>query len=307
MDMGVITVVSDADRRKRQLRKLKQAPPCPECGRRESAADLVNPKQYWDALSLGVRQYAVAEGPETLIVSTADRKGGRSAFIKGSVNVTVLEKVLATAGSPQPAGTMVHVGAGIGGLAIAAVNRGLFTQSVAIEPVPDLFRLLQANIILNGVDGRVTSINAALAPSSTTSLSLAPWGKNPTDQRVVAAEDPKGESLSPTVSTVQEAVPDLGRDDLLVLDVAGYEGKVLAGSAAAIAAGVPVVFTFSPLLTARYDGFDGIQSLLAHHGGWYDLSAAEPLRQSGGLLSDMYRDAVAAQASASVTILVTAD
>lgn len=299
-------MVTDADRRKRQLRKLKQAPPCPECGRRESAADLVNAKQYWDALSLGVRQYAVAEGPENLIVSTADRKGGRSAFIKGSVNTTLLERALGVAGLDQPAGTLVHVGAGVGGLAIAAVHRGLFVRSVAIEPTPDVFRLLRANIVLNGVDDSVTALDTALSSAGTTPVILAPWGKNPTDQRVVATGDPKGETFTPSVTTLGDAVPDLGPTDLLVLDVAGYEGTVLAGSASAIAAGVPVLLTFSPLLTARYDGFDGIQSLLAHHGGWYDLSASEPQRQSGGLLSDMYRESVAAQASASVTILVTA-
>ena len=302
---GEYRVLTDPTLRKRQLRKLKQAPVCTECGRRASAADLLDSKQYWDALSTGARQLAVAEGPETLIVSTADRRTGRSVFIKGSVNTASIENAVALAGISASTGTIVDVGAGYGARSIAAVSRGIFTRAVAIEPSPQMFRLLQANVALNGLVDSVSCVEAALAPSAETEIAVSEPPKNPADARVVSP-DTAG-SVVPAVTTLDEVAPGLtSESDLIVLDVAGYEGAVLSGASTAISTGTPVLFRFSPSLTSRYDCFAGIQSLLAHHGGWYDLGVAEPERQSGGYLSDIYRSTVEAQATASIEVLVTA-
>ncbi len=266
---------------------------------------MLDSKQYWDALSTGARTLAIAEGPETLIVSTADRRTGRSVFVKGSVNTSSLEKAVALAGISASAGTIIDVGAGYGARSISAVGRGVFSRALAIEPSPTMFRLLRANVALNDADDKVTCLNVALAPTAETEIAISTSFKNPADAKTVPPES--ASAVLPTVMTLDDVAPGIsGESDLIVLDVAGYEGSVLAGASSAIAAGTPVLFRFSPLLTSRYDCFAGIQSLLAAHGGWYDLGTAEPERQSGGYLSDMYRTTVDAQATASLEILVSA-
>lgn len=299
-------MATNADLRKRQMRKLKQAPACSECGQRETAADLLDTKLYWNALSTGARQFAVVEGPEQLLITTDDNRTGRIAFIKGGINTTRLEKAMDIAGLSRPGGTLVEVGAGFGGHAIAAVNRELFSKAIAVEPSPSAFRLLQANVALNGVTEQITCSPMALTQEGQLDLQLSTSAKSTMGSRT-ALPGSAPESLTSIPATTLDALaPTLNSStDLVVIDVFGYEGAVLEGASSTIETGVAFMFTFSPQQTARYGCFGGIQSLLAQYGGWYDLSASEPERQSGGYLSDMYRSAVEADASAKIEILVT--
>jgi FkbM family methyltransferase len=296
------------DQRKRELRKLKRVPGCTECGKRPSAADLLDPTEYWDALAKTGRRLAVAEGEEAILVRVGDKRFGRSTFTKGRVDTALLERALPLTGITLPGGTLVDVGAGVGGLAVASVRRGLFAKAIAIEPDPDNFRLLKANAVLNDVDESITCVDRALAPDATTPLGLATSRKNPGDSKTILATSEATPDVALAVSTLDAVAPGLSKaTDLVVLDVAGFEGAVLAGAKSTIASGVAVLLRFWPREIERYGEAESIHALVAHHGGWYDLSSPTPERQSAGYLKDLYRSAIEAGSASSIEVLVTSD
>lgn len=298
-------MVSIEDQRKRELRKLKKAAPCPQCGRRESAADLLDQAQYWDALGKSGRQLAIAEGAETLIVRVRDRRAQRTAFIKGRVDIQTLERAMTLAGITAPGGTLVDVGAGVGAQAVAAIQRGLFERVIAVEPDPENFRVLAANIALNDLGDRITAVRAALGSAPGARLGLAMSRKTPGDSRTVPLDDSASDTDVAETLTLDAVAPSLeGGRDLIHVDVNGYEGKVLEGGTKALASGAAAVLHFSPREVARYGAIDAIQAAVTARGGWFDLGQPEPDKQSGGYLRDLYQGAVDADAGSAMEILL---
>jgi len=59
---------------------------------------------------------------------------------------------------------VVDVGAGIGDTVILFLSRGARTV-IALEPFPSLYKLMETNVKLNNIGGKVNLLNAALGPS----------------------------------------------------------------------------------------------------------------------------------------------
>ena len=214
------------------------------------------------------------------LVSTADRAVGRATFISGGYEGDVMERIIAlteeaTGRVPLLAGrTFVDVGANIGTTTIPALLRYGATDALAFEPAPDSFRLLECNLVLNGVSSRVQALQMALSDvTATATLELSDvWG----DRRVRMdghdrGEDALGEAAWPTTEVrtarfddlAAELGVDLDRIGLVWIDTQGHEAHVLAGAPSVLERGVPVVAEYWPYGLRRAGGLDRLHTVAA--------------------------------------------
>ena len=85
---------------------------------------------------------------------------------------------------------VVDLGASIGTFAIYAATSAPNVRVYAYEPMPDFFRLMQANISLNGLDASVTCFNMAVAgDGADRELFVAGAGLAFSNARVAVADD----------------------------------------------------------------------------------------------------------------------
>jgi FkbM family methyltransferase len=219
-------------------------------------------------------------------VSTRDRSLGRVVYLTGSYEpemidmaVRLLREVTGVA-DPLRDRRVVDVGANIGTSIIPLVNGHGAAGGIAVEPEPENFRLLQINLLTNGLADRVHAVHAAASNiSGTADLELSP--SNFGDHRIRASElavltadnDAYGESRRPTISVPVRPLDeiltvegiDLGQVGLLWVDTQGHEGQVLAGATRLLKHGVPACIEFWPYGLRRSDGLELLTASVAEH------------------------------------------
>jgi FkbM family methyltransferase len=125
----------------------------------------------------------------------------------------------------RPDDLFVDVGANVGSYTVLAAGV-IRAQAISVEPVPAAFRQLEANVRLNGLEGRVRALNAGLAASAGT---LKFTGALDTVNHVVAATEG---DVRDTVDIPTTTLDGLARDrspSLIKVDVEGYETEVFRG------------------------------------------------------------------------------
>jgi FkbM family methyltransferase len=152
----------------------------------------------------------VGDGSESRIVFS--KPGRPTGHVKALRKAVSILKHLGKFGDDETR-QFVDLGAGIGFTTISALRDHRFATAVSVEPNPDRYRLLRANLALNGLDGRATAIHARPVPGES-DLALRPkggWGQY--------------RELSPDVAEVAlrkskaVMVPRLALDDLINQDV----------------------------------------------------------------------------------------
>jgi FkbM family methyltransferase len=183
------------------------------------------------------------EGDQGLMfASTADRTVGKSIFTDGDWEPRALPRALDLAGVDLSTGVFVEVGANIGTTTVAAAR--LARHVVAFEPDPFNFRLLRANLAVNLLDHKVTTVNAGCSAAGTSGF-LARSAANSGDHRVSADGDTAIElvRLDDGISDARVHPAEVG---FLWIDVQGHEGQVLQGAPKILAAGPPMLMEFWP-------------------------------------------------------------
>ncbi len=187
----------------------------------------------------------------TILCHTADRVITVEVLRVGGWQRKDMERVTALLRRRDHAGrTLVNVGANIGTTVLNASNSGYFSAFVAIEPEPRNFKLLSANVALNGLD-RCKLVNKA-AGDIPGRIEFELSAKNFGDHRVVQAG--LKDAARPTIEVESQPVDDIldglgisGNDvGLLWMDVQAYEAQVICGATKLIKNGTPVVMEFSP-------------------------------------------------------------
>lgn len=142
--------------------------------------------------------------------------------------------------------TVLDIGANIG---ITAVMSGALVgpgRVVAVEPVPETFAHLDANVATSGLDN-ITCVNAAIGAAEGTVRLVTRAGSNFAAfvgyQDVLERYDGYVEYAA-RVMTVDRLVEELGLDrvDMMKIDVEGYELEALRGASSTLAQFRPVVF-----------------------------------------------------------------
>ncbi len=152
-------------------------------------------------------------------------------------------------------GTFVDVGANVGTAAFAALGAG-FERVIAIEPVPRTFRLLRANLALNGAEDAVRPLQLALSDEPGTMRMDVAAGS-----RKARLDATGGEEVE--VARLDDVVE--GEVDFLLVDAEGHEVQVLSGGARVLSTGVPLVLELNPKLLELAGRIDELPAVLAQH------------------------------------------
>ena len=204
--------------------------------------------------------YVVAERGALLFVIPTDDPTLGKLFVQSEkhkervVLMRALER-LDSAGIEVRRGTFVDVGANIGTTAFAALEAG-FQTVVAIEPVPSTFRLLRANLALNGVEDAVRALPLALSDRAGTMTMNVAQGRRKARLDTAGAEEVQVARLDDVVE---------GEPDFLLVDAEGHEVQVLGGGERVLGTAVPLVFELNPKLLALAGRRGELPALLAHH------------------------------------------
>jgi FkbM family methyltransferase len=161
---------------------------------------------------------------------------------------------------PKGQGTLVDIGANNGITSVSLLHTGEMEKSIAIEPEPRNFSILQHNVIQNGLKDRVLCLPYAASHQKGEllfELSDSNFGDHRvhTDTLVDSSAERYNESSrrvikvpSDTVDSLLASLPDTFTTSIAVvwIDVQGYEGYVFMGAEGLLSRGMPVVCEIWP-------------------------------------------------------------
>jgi len=178
-------------------------------------------------------------------------------------------------------GTFIDVGANIGTQTVYALQAG-FTRAICFEPEPRNYRLLRANIILNGLENATSTFQMAvsdIAGNVEFEISIENIG----DHRVSLTNDDgefneKGRArISVARAPLDELLATAGIStaeiSMLWTDTQGHEDAVLAGASSIRRANVPVLLELWPYALERSGGTRRLLDILREaYTHFYDLN-----------------------------------
>ncbi len=142
----------------------------------------------------------------------------------------------------------VDVGAGVGLTSLAALRTHGFAHACCIEPNPDLFKALRANLLLNGLEDQATCINArAGAAGSVVMKRHKTWGDwRPVVDEAAVSATAKGRGVSVISreldTLVEDGTLDPANIGLVLINPPQQPTDVLAGARSL--ASVPTIVEF---------------------------------------------------------------
>jgi len=231
-----------------------------------------------------------------LIVSTKDRSIGRQIVVDGRFDGTYLDRLLAILDEldlPWRGRAFLDIGANIGTTSISLLNRG-FSHGYAFEPEPFNYRLLQANLALNGLLDRCWTARVALSDDEGTALLEIDRG-NLGDHRIgtQSAEvitrlpgENKGDTKAVPTKLLDSyvAVGDVDTDDLALVwvDVQGHESAVFAGGAKLFEQQIPLFVEYWPYGLRVGSGLDEFEAAAQRsYRSFIDVRAHEGTARAG--------------------------
>jgi FkbM family methyltransferase len=130
---------------------------------------------------------------------------------------------------PNANGIVVDVGANVGGYTCRACRHAKLV--IAIEPCPDVFKLLSLNAALNCSRGKVILINKAISNSQGKCLLKIPRKGSPYASLVNDETEGKGINVEVECDTLDEIIStiDIKRINLLKMDIEGAEAIAFKG------------------------------------------------------------------------------
>ena len=230
-------------------------------------------RREWFKALKGGDFLASSVSTEIFVVSTTDKIIGRDVYAYGSYDVGKLEQVIKLLPPTHSRAIFVDVGANIGTISIPALARNHFKRGIAIEPEALNFRLLKANVVLNGLESVLALHNVALgAVKGPAVMELSP--NNSGDHRIRTAHSANGrfdEAARTTITiqsvTLDELCSDLDAQDALIwIDTQGYEGFVLEGGKACLSKKIPLVMEFWPYAMRQACSYESLKKALISAG-----------------------------------------
>lgn len=202
-----------------------------------------------------------------------DRGPGRDLFVRGTQDFGKLElalRLLRDSGVTLPT-RLADIGANIGTICIPAVKRGLFASAVAVEAVPDILRLLTANVVLNDLSGAIAITAAAVSDRDGETIEMAVNRANQGDNRIAAAGEEFSGAVRVPTTTLDTLLADSAEPTLIWMDIQGYEGIALRGGTRILSRRPPMVLEFCPALMRDAGSYDALCAAVREYRGFYDL------------------------------------
>lgn len=211
-------------------------------------------------------------GDGHLVVDSQDQEIGRGVYIRGEYERIYMHTAIDYLRDHvdfSPAGkTFVDIGANIGTSTVDALLHFGFAGAACFEPDPRNFRLLRANLWLNGLDERATCFQMA-ASDTDGSASLLLNSTNSGDHRIVGG--PAGPGQTDRIQTVScariDALVDTGKVELeqtglIWIDTQGHEPAVLSGAQSILRTGIPVVVEYWPTALMATESLEQLEQLI---------------------------------------------
>jgi FkbM family methyltransferase len=150
----------------------------------------------------------------------------------------------------KPSHFALEIGGHIGTQSIQIARSELFSSVIAIEPVPETFQLLRANVAINNCASTVIPVNVGIAEQSGTATLRRSENNIGATQIVTDLDQSSNEIQTLRVQSVSDLLEDRGIDadkiGLLWLDAEGMEPEIFASTLAAKAVPKMAVVEFSP-------------------------------------------------------------
>jgi FkbM family methyltransferase len=207
-------------------------------------------------------------GGAQFLVKTEDKHIGRGLFAKqGRGDLAALDRAVAVIegllGPDAIKGrSFIDVGANIGTTSIPALLTHGFETAVAIEPEPETVRVLRMNVLLNGLEDRVTVLGVAASNevgSSELVVYRSRGGKHwiATDRAKLRRKNlAENHEVLPVETVTLDHLVETGMIDpertaLLWMDAEAHEGHILEGASSLLARGTPLVTEWNPVILDR--------------------------------------------------------
>jgi FkbM family methyltransferase len=178
-------------------------------------------------------------------------------------------------------GCFVDVGANIGTQTIYALQSGFFSSAACFEPEPQNFRLLRANLVLNGLENLAATFQMAVSDTAgVIDFEISP--ENIGDHRVSIRDDNGAfnEKNRTRISVSRDRLDNLLEKagisvngiSMLWTDTQGHEDAVLAGATGVLNNNTPVLLEFWPYALERSGGTRNFVNFLQQNfTHFYDL------------------------------------
>lgn len=228
-----------------------------------------------------------------------DQVIGRLLCINRAFCIVDIDRVSALVARERPRdrkGVLIDVGANIGTVCVPLQARRAFARTLAFEPEPRNFALLQRNLEQNGVASLVQAFPLAL---SNTDGDAALWRSsfNYGDHRLTANQltVDHGSSITVSVRTLDRVLNEQGIDPddvgLLWIDTQGLEFHILQGAQSLTGIGTPLLIEYWPeVLAAAGTDPEALLALLrAHYARFCVIDAEMTLRPTAELTVENLR------------------
>lgn len=222
------------------------------------------------------------------LVDTSDLVVGRETFATGAYEEALMAKafcILECYGHTVRGLAFIDIGANIGTSTIPALLRFGAARALAVEPEPNNFRLLQCNILINGLADRVQTVQVGASDQATLGyLSLSPHNSGDHRAHRTSPSDPAHREGREITEIGLERLDDLilradldpGDVGVVWVDSQGFEGYILAGATSLIARNVPFVCEYWPYGLRNAGNLD-----LFHERVMHDFNLVIDLRRGG--------------------------
>jgi FkbM family methyltransferase len=226
---------------------------------------------YWDVNARFRRSITFSTRQGVFTVSLADQLLSKMLYRDREFELDLMREAMAFLRSidkcsPMRQGTIIDIGANNGVIAVGALHTGECERAVAIEPAPENFRLLQHNVVQNGLKDRVICVPCAASDRRGEvpfELSATSFGNHRVQVKTGAAgwsprsrHESQGRVItvpSDEVDNILSPLPEeFTRNTAIVwVDVEGYEGYVFRGARRLLSRDIPVVCEIWPYAIAR--------------------------------------------------------
>lgn len=230
-----------------------------------------------------------------LKISNKDQVIGRLLFTHREFELEKIElamSLLRCLGLTPSTKMVLDIGANIGTVVLPLMRDSWFAAAIAIEPEIRNFDLLEENIRLNGMSGKVDALNIALSDhEGIMRLQLSP--DNFGDHRIVVnIAEPGRELVDVPVHRLDDVLAQRKISSkevgLIWMDVQGHEYHVLKGAAGLLSDDVPLLMEFWPfgLVKAGVDLAAYVDLLRCAYSRFHDLAEVESPAQP---IDDLFR------------------
>ena len=204
------------------------------------------------------------------IVNSLDKVIGGETFVKRK-SFDSQKLIIAKSICGNKKSLILDVGANIGTIGIFGISQGLFKKCISFEPDPHNFMLLQANVLINGLNKKFELNNVALSDKNINHLEFELSKDNFGDHRVKVKEknglynEESRQVIRVKTSTIDSFFNGYDLSEaFLFMDTQGYEGHVLSGAKNLIEACVPIMTEFWPYGLKRSNGIEMFYEVLSN-------------------------------------------